>query len=114
MGFENVNELRLDDNFNLRVIRLSKAGAGYTDTIKSLSKTEKEVAGLILLLSGYRAFKIEEKYPFFVIDEISFMDQQRLEIFVNHVKESARSIIIMAIPGRNIDLPGVTHVSLPA
>jgi len=46
------------------VIRLSRAGAGYADTIKSLSKTEKEVAGLILLLSGYRAFKIGEKYPF--------------------------------------------------
>jgi DNA repair exonuclease SbcCD ATPase subunit len=113
MGFEKVNELRLDDNFNLIVIRLSRAGAGYADTVKSLSKTEKEVAGLILLLSGYRAFKIGEKYPFFVIDEISFMDKQRLEIFINHVKEAARSIIIMAIPGREVELPGVTRIPLP-
>ena len=114
MGFEKVNELRLDDNFNLKVIRLSKAGAGYADTVKSLSKTEKEVAGLILLLSGYRAFKIGEKYPFFIIDEISFMDKRRLKIFVNHVKEAARSIVIMAIPGREVELPGVNHIPLSA
>ncbi|HWQ96216.1 MAG TPA: archaea-specific SMC-related protein [Candidatus Methylomirabilis sp.] len=114
MGFEKVNEMRLDDNFNLKVIRLSRAGAGYADTVKSLSKTEKEVAGLILLLSGYRAFKIGEKYPFFVIDEISFMDKQRLEIFINHVKEAARSIVIMAIPGREVRLPGVNHIPLSA
>ncbi len=112
MGFENINELLLDDNFNLKVIRLSKAGAGYADTIKSLSKTEKEVAGLILLLSGYRAFKIGEKYPFFVIDEISFMDRLRLEIFIDNVKEAARSIVIMTIPGRKVKLPGVYHIPL--
>jgi chromosome segregation ATPase len=113
MGFEKVNELRLDDNFNLKVIRLSRAGAGYADTVKSLSKTEKEVAGLILLLSGYRAFKIGDKYPFFVIDEISFMDKQRLEIFINHVKEAARSIVIMAIPGREVELQGINPILLP-
>jgi DNA repair exonuclease SbcCD ATPase subunit len=112
MGFEKVNELRLDDNFNLRVVRLSKAGAGYSDTVKSLSKTEKEVSGLILLLSGYRAYKIGEKYPFFVIDEINFMDTQRLKTFIDHVKETARSIVIMTIPGRKVELPGVTHVPL--
>lgn len=113
MGFEKVNELRLDDNFNLKVIRLSRAGAGYADTVKSLSKTEKEVAGLILLLSGYRVFKIGDKYPFFVIDEISFMDKHRLEIFINHVKEAARSIVIMAIPGREVELPGINPIPLP-
>jgi chromosome segregation ATPase len=112
MGFEKVNELHLDDNFNLKVVRLSKAGAGYSDTVKSLSKTEREVAGLILLISGYRAFKIGEKYPFFIIDEISFMDMQRLKIFINHVKETARSVVIMTIPGREVGLPGVTHIPL--
>ncbi len=113
MGFEKINELHLDDNFNLRVVRLSKTGAGYSDTVKSLSKTEKEVAGLILLLSGYRAFKIGEKYPFFVIDEISFMDTQRLTTFIDHIKETAaRSIVIMTIPGRKIELSGVTRVPL--
>ncbi len=112
MGFEKVNELRLDDNFNLRVVRLNKAGAGYSDTVKSLSKTEKEVSGLILLLSGYRAYKIGEKYPFFVIDEINFMDTQRLTTFIDHVKETARSIVVMTIPGRKVELPGVTHVLL--
>jgi DNA repair exonuclease SbcCD ATPase subunit len=112
MGFEKVNELRLDDKFNLRVVRLTKTGAGYSDTVKSLSKTEREVAGLILLLSGYRAFKIGEKYPFFVIDEISFMDMQRLKTFIDHVKETARSVVIMTIPGREVGLPGVTHVPL--
>jgi DNA repair exonuclease SbcCD ATPase subunit len=112
MGFEKVNELRLDDNFNLRVVRLNKAGAGYSDTVKSLSKTEKEVSGLILLLSGYRAYKIGEKYPFFVIDEINFMDTQRLTTFIDHVKETARSIVIMTIPGRKVELPSVTYVPL--
>ncbi len=114
MGFEKINELRLDDNFNLRVVRLSKAGAGYSDTVKSLSKTEKEVSGLILLLSGYRAYKIGEKYPFFVIDEINFMDTQRLKIFIDYVKETARTIVIMTIPGRKVELPGVTYMQLSA
>lgn len=114
MGFEKVNELILDDKFDLRVVRLSKAGAGYADahSVKSLSKTEREVAGLILLLSGYRVFKIGEKYPFFIIDEISFMDMQRLTTFINNVKEKAQIVIITTIPGRELNLPDVAHIPL--
>lgn len=114
MGFEKVNELILDDKFDLRVVRLSKAGAGYADahSVKSLSKTEREVAGLIMLLSGYRTFKIGEKYPFFIIDEISFMDMQRLTTFITNVKEKAQIVIITTIPGREINLPDVAHVPL--
>ncbi len=82
------------------------------NSVKSLSKTEREVAGLILLLSGYRAFKVAEKYPLFVIDEISFMDPQRLKEFIDHIKETAQTIILTTIPGREIDLPGVTHIPL--
>ncbi len=114
MGFEKVDELILDKKFDLNVVRKSKAGAGYADmhSVKSLSKTEREVAGLILLLSGYRAFKIAEKYPFFIIDEISFMDPERLKEFINHIKETAQTIILTTIPGREIDLPGMTHIPL--
>ncbi len=114
MGFEKVDELILDKKFDLNVVRKSKAGAGYADmhSVKSLSKTEREVAGLILLLSGYRAFKVAEKYPLFIIDEISFMDMERLKEFINHIKETAQTIILTTIPGREIDLPGVTHIPL--
>jgi histidinol phosphatase-like PHP family hydrolase len=65
-----------------------------------------------LLLSGYRAFKIAEKYPFFIVDEISFMDPERLKEFINHIKETAQTIILTTIPGREIDLPGMTHIHL--
>lgn len=114
MGFKKVDELKLDKKFDLNVVRKSKAGAGYADmhSVKSLSKTEREVAGLILLLSGYRAFKVAEKYPLFIIDEISFMDPERLKEFINHIKETAQTIILTTIPGREIDLPGVTHIPL--
>lgn len=114
MGFEKVDELKLDKKFDLNVVRKSKVGAGYADmhSVKSLSKTEREVAGLILLLSGYRAFKVAEKYPLFIIDEISFMDPQRLKEFIDHIKETAQTIILTTIPGREIDLPGMTHIPL--
>lgn len=114
MGFKKVDELKLDKKFDLNVVRKSKAGAGYADmhSVKSLSKTEREVAGLILLLSGYRAFKVAEKYPLFIIDEISFMDPERLKEFIDHIKETAQTIILTTIPGREIDLPGVTHIPL--
>ncbi len=114
MGFKKVDELKLDKKFDLNVVRKSKAGAGYADmhSVKSLSKTEREVAGLILLLSGYRAFKVADKYPLFIIDEISFMDPERLKEFIDHIKETAQTIILTTIPGREIDLPGVTHIPL--
>ncbi len=114
MGFKKVDELKLDKKFDLNVVRKSKAGAGYADmhSVKSLSKTEREVAGLILLLSGYRAFKVADKYPLFIVDEISFMDPERLKEFINHIKETAQAIILTTIPGREIVLPGVTHIPL--
>lgn len=114
MGFEKVDELRIDKEFNLRVIRKSKAGAGKEDvhSVKSLSKTEREVAGLILLLSGYRAFRVAEKYPIFVIDEVSFMDPKRLKEFVDYTKNMAQAVVLATIPGREIDIEGVNRIVL--
>jgi DNA repair exonuclease SbcCD ATPase subunit len=117
MGFAKVDELKLSkkgSEFKFDVVRKSKAGAGYMDThsVKSLSKTEREVAGLILLLSGYRAFRVAEKYPLFIIDEISFMDPQRMRTFIDHIKETAKAVILTTVPGREIELPDVNHISL--
>ncbi len=116
MGFSKVDELKLTkkgNEFKFDVIRKGKTG-GYLDahSIRSLSKTEREVAGLILLLSGYRAFKIAEKFPLFVIDEISFMDPERLRTFVDHIKETAKAVILTTVPGREILLPDVNRITL--
>ncbi len=117
MGFEKVDELKLSkkgSEFKFDVVRKSKAGAGYMDThsVKSLSKTEREVAGLILLLSGYRAFKVAEKFPLFIIDEISFMDPQRMRTFIDHIKETAQAVILTTVSGREIDLQDVNRIPL--
>ncbi len=114
MEFKNIDKLILNDKFDLNVVRKKAGGGGYADThsVKSLSKTEREVAGIILLLSGYRAFKIAEKFPLFIVDEVSFMDARRLKEFVDYTKEMAQAVILATIPGREIDIKGINRIIL--
>ncbi len=114
MEFKNIDKLILNDKFELNVVRKKEGGGGYSDThsVKSLSKTEREVAGIILLLSGYRAFNIAEKFPIFVVDEVSFMDARRLKEFVDYTEEMARAVILATIPGREIDIKGINRIIL--
>ena len=64
----------LDEDFDLRIVRRRK-GLTTEDSAASLSRGEKETAGLVLMLAGKQQYLPD--FPFFIADETSFYDATR-------------------------------------
>jgi len=99
----NVYSIELTPQFDIEVKRYDKKGQPTTDSqsIKTLSKSELEVIGLVVMLSGYIINDLKNVFPYIVLDELTFMDDSRLKKLVEYMETSADSIILMKLPQQN-------------
>lgn len=83
MEFDEVfDRIYLDDNFDLRIVRRRK-GTTTHDSVASLSRGEKETAGLVLMLAGKQEYLPD--FPLFLADETSFYDATRFRRMVEFI-----------------------------
>ncbi|HII00341.1 TPA: hypothetical protein HA351_01370 [Methanosarcinaceae archaeon] len=104
LKFKNVDAITLDPDFELKVSRTSREGAGYFDreSIKTLSTSELEVVGLVVMLSGYITYKVMEFYPAIILDELTFLDFQRLNSLIEYISKKIKSVILTTLSGEKI------------
>ena len=107
---EDFEQIYLDDQFDLKIIRRF-AGQRKLDTINTLSRSEKETVGLVLMLAGREAYIPE--FPFFIADETSFFDPTRFKRIVNYVSEQVPYTVITRLAPRDEQEEVMVEYSMP-
>lgn len=104
LQFKNIDVITMDSNFDLKVTRTSENGAGYFDkeSIKTLSKSELEVVGIIVMLSGYTVYGLDKFFPIMVLDELTFMDKTRLNKLIEYILKTIETVILTTLAPEKI------------
>jgi len=84
--------------FDLHVVRQTEDGRAYDDTVDNLSKSEREVVGLVVALAGYLAHDVAEAVPFVVIDAVEMFDAERIRALVEHFSQYADYVVTAVLP----------------
>lgn len=84
--------------FEIHVVRATDEGAAYDDTIDSLSKSEREVIGLVVALAGYIVHDVGETVPFLVVDAVEMFDAERIDGLMDLFREHAEYVVAAVLP----------------
>ncbi|QGX96043.1 chromosome segregation ATPase [Haloplanus rallus] len=84
--------------FDLQVVRTTDDGAVYRAAVDTLSKSEREVVGLVIALSGYLVHDVSATVPIVVVDAIEMLDAERIRGLLEFFDEHARYVVAAALP----------------
>ncbi|MDS0280741.1 archaea-specific SMC-related protein [Haloarcula onubensis] len=87
-----------DTAFELHVVRATGEGSVYDDTVDSLSKSEREVIGLVVALAGYLVHDVGEQVPFLVVDAVEMFDADRIDGLMDLFGEHAEYVVAAVLP----------------
>ena len=90
--------------FELHVVRANDDGAVYDDTVESLSKSEREVIGLVVALAGYLAHDVGDIVPFLVVDAVEMFDADRIDRLMELFDEHADYVVAAVLPEEAYEL----------
>lgn len=84
--------------FELNIVRANEDGKVYDDTVDSLSKSEREVIGLVVGLAGYLVHDVGEAVPFLVIDAVEMFDAERIDGLMELFDAHANFVVAAVLP----------------
>jgi DNA repair exonuclease SbcCD ATPase subunit len=84
--------------FDLHVVRTTRSGTTYEDTIEHLSESEREVTGLVFALAGYLVHDLHETVPVMLLDSLEALDADRIATLVEYIKEYADYLVVALLP----------------
>jgi len=84
--------------FDLRVVRTTDDGTVYRASVDTLSKSEREVVGLVIALAGYLVYDVAETVPVVVVDAIEMLDAERIRGLLDFFAEHARYVVAAVLP----------------
>jgi chromosome segregation ATPase len=103
---EATGHVATDATFELHVVRSTEDGAAYDDTVENLSKSEREVIGLVVSLAGYLAHDVGEQIPFIVVDAVEMFDAERIRGLVEQFGDHAEYVVATVLPEEHERLRG--------
>lgn len=90
--------------FELHVVRSSEDGTAYEDTVESLSKSEREVIGLVVAFAGYLAYDVASELPVIVIDAVEMLDADRIRGLLEYFEHHAEHVVAAVLPEEAAEL----------
>ncbi|RCU47617.1 chromosome segregation ATPase [Haloplanus salinus] len=84
--------------FDLQVVRTADDGGVYRAPVATLSKSEREVVGLVIALAGYLVYDVAETVPAVVVDAIEMLDAERIQGLLDVFSDHARYVVGAALP----------------
>lgn len=93
-----------ESEFELHVVRASREGTVYDDTIESLSKSEREVIGLVVALAGYLVHDVGESVPFLLVDAVEMFDAERIDGLMELFGKHAEYVVAAILPEEAYEL----------
>lgn len=95
--------------FDLHVVRESDSGKAHEDTLEHLSESEREVAGLVVALTGYLVHDVAETVPVMLIDSVEMIDANRLAGVFEYFGQFPDYLIAAILPGHADSLESITQ-----
>jgi len=80
------------------VVRTADDGSVYRASVDTLSKSEREVVGLVIALAGYLVYDVAESVPVVVVDAIEMLDAERIRGLLEFFDEHARYVVAAVLP----------------
>jgi DNA repair exonuclease SbcCD ATPase subunit len=84
--------------FDLHVVRTTRSGTAYEDTIAHLSESEREVTGLVFALAGYLVHDLHETVPVMLLDSLEALDADRIATLIEYIEEYAEYLVVALLP----------------
>jgi len=84
--------------FDLQVVRTADDGTVYRAAVDTLSKSEREVVGLVIALAGYLVYDVAETIPVVVVDAIEMLDAERIRGLLDFFDEHATYVVAAVLP----------------
>ncbi|WP_251328106.1 archaea-specific SMC-related protein [Haloplanus pelagicus] len=84
--------------FDLQVVRTTDDGTVYRAAVDTLSKSEREVVGLVIALAGYLVHDVAASVPVVVVDAIEMLDAERIRGLLDFFDEHARYVVAAVLP----------------
>jgi predicted nucleic acid-binding Zn-ribbon protein len=84
--------------FELHVVRTTRSGTAYEDTIDHLSESEREVTGLVFALAGYLVHDLYETVPVMLLDSLEALDSDRIATLIEYFAEYATYLVVALLP----------------
>ncbi|WP_049914637.1 archaea-specific SMC-related protein [Haloterrigena salina] len=85
-------------DFELHIVRSNESGAAYEDTVDSLSKSEREVIGLVVAFAGYLVHDVASELPFIVIDAVEMLDADRIRGLLDYFEDHTEYVVAAVLP----------------
>lgn len=85
------------ERIDLRVAREIEE-TGRQTSVETLSEGETELLGLVVALAGYRAFDVERKIPFILLDSVSELSADNLRAVASYISEIGEAVVMTAYP----------------
>lgn len=98
----NIERVFLNAQYELEIVRTGKSSID-SDSIKTLSTSELEVIGIVVMLSGYIANDMKEYFPLFVMDELTYLDDNRLKSLTKYIEQTVDCFVLTKLPGRELN-----------
>jgi DNA repair exonuclease SbcCD ATPase subunit len=92
--------------FELHIVRQSEDGTAYEDTIETLSKSEREVIGLVVALAGYLVHDVATAIPFIAIDAVEMFDAARIQSLVELFADHTEYVVATVLPAETDEMDG--------
>jgi hypothetical protein len=84
--------------FDLQVVRTGEDGTVYRASVDTLSKSEREVVGLVIALAGYLVHDVGESVPVVVVDAVEMLDADRVCGLLDFFDDHAQYVVAAVLP----------------
>lgn len=79
--------------FEFHIVRKTRTGTTYEDTLENLSESEREVMGLNFALAGYLVHDVYETVPFMLLDSLEAIDSDRIAALIEYFSEYSQYLV---------------------
>lgn len=90
------------DKFELTIVR-----DGRETSLENLSEGERELVGIVVAIAGYRTFNVDDRVPVILIDGISQLSSENLQLLLDYLADASEMLVTTAYPEAG-DLGGET------
>ncbi|UPM44892.1 archaea-specific SMC-related protein [Halocatena salina] len=90
--------------FELHIVRSTEKGTVFEDVIENLSKSEREVIGLVVALAGYLAHDVVDELPFIIVDAVEMLDAMRIHSLLEYFNQYTDYVIMAVLPEEGKEL----------
>ncbi|MFB6283411.1 MAG: hypothetical protein ABEK59_05685 [Halobacteria archaeon] len=90
--------------FDMHVVRRGEDGSVFTDSVETLSESERAVVGLVFGLAGYLAHDVGKSMPFLLMDSLEDLDGERIDGLIRHFEDETELVVAALLPEKAEEL----------